>query len=89
MAVGEQKTVGHADRTAVDVAMAEHHLLPNKEGTMQKIALWLALAALGVNAPRFVILFLNVDGIYLPRGLEGLLLAITGIVTGPTSFVNS
>jgi hypothetical protein len=49
---------------------------------MQKIALWLALAALGVNAPRFVILFLKVDSIYLPRGLEGFLLAITGIATG-------
>lgn len=49
---------------------------------MRKIALWLALSALAVNAPRFVILFLMVDGIYLPRGIEGLFLAITGIATG-------
>jgi hypothetical protein len=49
---------------------------------MRKIALWLALGALGVNAPRFVILFLMVDSIYLARGLEGLFLAITGIATG-------
>lgn len=49
---------------------------------MKKIALWLALAALGVNAPRFVILFLNVDGLYLSSGLEAFLLAITGVATG-------
>lgn len=49
---------------------------------MRKIALWLALAALGVNAPRFVILFLLVDRIYLPLGLEAVLLAVTGIATG-------
>lgn len=49
---------------------------------MQKIALWLLFGALGVNAPRFVILFLKVDGIYLSRGVEGFLLAITGIATG-------
>jgi hypothetical protein len=48
---------------------------------MQKIALRLALAALGVNAPRFVILFLLVDGLYLARGMEGLLLAVSGIAT--------
>jgi hypothetical protein len=53
-----------------------------KEYIMRKIALRLALGAMGVNAPRFVILFLMVDSLYLSRGLEGFLLAVTGIATG-------
>jgi hypothetical protein len=49
---------------------------------MQRIGLWLAIAALLVNGPRFVIIFLQVDGLSLPIWLEGGLLAITGIATG-------
>lgn len=49
---------------------------------MQRIGLWLAIAALLVNGPRFVIIFLQVDGLRLPVWLEGILLAITGIATG-------
>ena len=49
---------------------------------MRKIAFWLAMAALCVNSPRFLILFLKVDGIYVDRGLEALFLAISGIATG-------
>lgn len=49
---------------------------------MQRIGLWLAIAALLVNGPRFVIIFLEVDNLHLPIWLEGSLLAITGIATG-------
>jgi hypothetical protein len=50
--------------------------------SMKKIALWLAIAAVCVNTPRYVIMFLLVDGIELPAGLEGLLLMVSSVGTG-------
>ncbi len=49
---------------------------------MKKVGLWLALAALLVNGPRFVIIFLKVDSIDLPKTIEAVLLTATGIATG-------
>ena len=47
-----------------------------------KVGLYLAIAALLVNGPRFIIVFLHADGILLPKGLEGAMLGITGLATG-------
>lgn len=47
-----------------------------------KIGLYLAIAALLVNGPRFVIAFLRADAIMLPREVEALMLGLTGLATG-------
>ncbi|GEM_PF-6416964 len=49
---------------------------------MKRAGLFLALAALLVNGPRLVLIFLKADGIALPTSVEGTVLAITGIATG-------
>jgi len=49
---------------------------------MKKIGLWLAIAALLVNGPRFVLIFLRVDGINIPLQAEAVMLGATGIATG-------
>ncbi len=49
---------------------------------MKKVGLWLALSALLVNGPRFVIIFLKVDSIDIPKPMEATLLTATGIATG-------
>jgi hypothetical protein len=49
---------------------------------MKKVGLWLALSALLVNGPRFVIIFLKVDSIDVPKPMEATLLTATGIATG-------
>lgn len=41
-----------------------------------------ALAALLVNMPRFIIVFLQVDSIRLPLSIEGTMLGLTGFATG-------
>lgn len=47
-----------------------------------KIGLYLAIAALLVNGPRFVIVFLRADAISLPTEIEASMLGITGLATG-------
>lgn len=49
---------------------------------MKKIGLWLAIAALLVNGPRFVIIFLRIDNIDLPLQAEATMLGATGVATG-------
>lgn len=49
---------------------------------LQKFGLWLALAALMINSPRFVLLFLGVDGVMLPKSVEGTFLALSAVATG-------
>lgn len=49
---------------------------------MKNIGLKIALIAIFVNAPRFVITFLAADGMRFPAMIEGAMLAITGIATG-------
>lgn len=49
---------------------------------MKNIGLKIALAAIFVNAPRFVITFLAADGMRFPAMIEGAMLALTGIATG-------
>lgn len=49
---------------------------------MKKIGLWLAIAALLVNGPRFVIIFLRIDNVDLPLQAEATMLGATGIATG-------
>lgn len=46
------------------------------------VGIVLAIVALLVNMPRFVIMFLDVDGISLGLGAEGLLLGVGGVATG-------
>lgn len=46
------------------------------------VGIWIAIAALLVNMPRFVILFLDVDGIDLGLVAEGWLLGIGGVAMG-------
>lgn len=53
-----------------------------EQALIKKVGLWLALSALLVNGPRFVIIFLKVDSIDVPKPLEATLLAATGIATG-------
>lgn len=48
----------------------------------RNVGLWLAIAALLVNSPRLVIVFLRVDGLRLPNDVEMWLLTATGIATG-------
>ena len=48
----------------------------------KRVGLWLALSALLVNGPRFVIIFLKVDSIEVPKPMEAALLTATGIATG-------
>jgi hypothetical protein len=47
-----------------------------------RVGIWIAIAALLVNMPRFVILFLDVDGIDIGLDAEGVLLGLSGIATG-------
>ena len=47
-----------------------------------RVGIWIAIAALLVNMPRFVILFLDVDGIDLGLVTEGWLLGIGGVAMG-------
>jgi len=47
-----------------------------------KVGVWLAIIALLVNVPRFVLVFLRVDGIVLPLEVEGVMLGASGIATG-------
>lgn len=49
---------------------------------MKRVGLWLAIAALAVNAPRLVLVYLRVDGLALPAGWEAGLLILTAIATG-------
>jgi hypothetical protein len=49
---------------------------------MKKVGLWLAIAALLVNGPRFVLIFLMVDSLTIPVMAETIMLSITGIATG-------
>lgn len=49
---------------------------------MRKVGLWLAIAALLVNGPRFVLIFLRVDGINIPLQAEAMMLGATGVATG-------
>ncbi len=49
---------------------------------MKRAGLFLALAALLVNGPRLVLIFLQADGLALPDNVEGAILAVTGIATG-------
>lgn len=49
---------------------------------MKKVGLWLAIAALLVNGPRFVLIFLRVDGLAMPITAEAIMLSLTGIATG-------
>src|SRR5690554_6787623 len=49
---------------------------------LQRAGLWLALAALLVNGPRLVLIYLRVDGLALPAWAEGPMLGLTGIATG-------
>lgn len=51
-------------------------------GEVKNIGLKIALSAICVNAPRFVITFLAADGMRFPAMVEGTMLAITGIATG-------
>jgi hypothetical protein len=46
------------------------------------VGVWIAVIALLVNMPRFVLLFLDVDGIDLGLDAEGWLLGLSGIATG-------
>lgn len=50
--------------------------------TRNPAALWIAAAAVAVNGPRLVLIFLQADGIAIPRGVEAAVLTITGIATG-------
>lgn len=47
-----------------------------------KPALIIALAALLINLPRLVLVFLQADGIGVPLGIESAVLAVTGIAQG-------
>lgn len=49
---------------------------------MKKVGLWLAIIALLVNGPRFVLIFLQVDNLTIPLSVEAIMLGITGIATG-------
>lgn len=49
---------------------------------MKKVGLWLAIAALLVNGPRFVLIFWRVDGLAMPITAEAIMLSLTGIATG-------
>lgn len=49
---------------------------------MKNIGMKIAMVAIFVNAPRFVITFLAADAMRLPGWLEGTMLALTGIATG-------
>lgn len=49
---------------------------------MKNIGMKIAMVAIFVNAPRFVIAFLAADGMRFPAIIEGAMLAITGIATG-------
>jgi hypothetical protein len=49
---------------------------------MKKVGLWLAIVALLVNGPRFVLIFLQVDNLTIPLSVEAIMLGITGIATG-------
>jgi hypothetical protein len=46
------------------------------------VGIWIAIAALLVNMPRLVILFLDVDGIDLGLAAEGWLLGVGGVAMG-------
>ena len=50
--------------------------------TRNRAGLYLAGAAVLVNGPRLVLIFLQADGIAIPRGIEAAVLSITGIATG-------
>lgn len=50
--------------------------------TMARVGFILAIAALLVNAPRLVVVFLEADSLQLHPNVEGFLLTITGIATG-------
>ena len=52
------------------------------ERIQKNVGLWLAVSALAVNGPRFVLVFLEADGVLLPHTITGPLLAITGVATG-------
>ncbi|RME83102.1 MAG: hypothetical protein D6775_09040 [Caldilineae bacterium] len=49
---------------------------------LKRVGLLVALAALLVNAPRLMLIYLRVDGLALPAQIEGAMLALTGIATG-------
>lgn len=49
---------------------------------IRRIGLLFALAALSVNAPRLMLLYLEADGLALPAGVEGAMLMLTGLATG-------
>lgn len=49
---------------------------------LKSVGVWIAVIALLVNMPRFVLLFLDVDGIDLGLDAEGILLGLSGIATG-------
>ena len=49
---------------------------------LRRAGLLVALAALLVNGPRLVLIYLQVDGLTLPAQVEGAMLALTGIATG-------
>ena len=44
---------------------------------MKKVGLWLAIAALLVNGPRFILIFLRVDNIDIPLQTEAIMLGAT------------
>ena len=48
----------------------------------KNVGLWIALSALAVNGPRFVLVFLEADGVILSHVVTGPLLGLTGIATG-------
>ena len=49
---------------------------------MKKVGLWLAIAALLVNGPRFILVFLRVDNIDIPLQTEAIMIGATGLATG-------
>lgn len=49
---------------------------------MKRAGLLVALAALLVNAPRLMLIYLRVDGLALPASAEGAMLGLTGVATG-------
>lgn len=49
---------------------------------MKKVGLWLAIVALLVNGPRFVLIFLLIDDLTVPVVVETMMLSVTGVATG-------
>lgn len=49
---------------------------------LREIMKWLFIAALGVNTPRYIQTFFKADSLFMPPGLEALLLTATAVGTG-------